>query len=66
MDTALHQYLRAALSDRLFYLLEDIVPAEHIGFRAVLGAVERAELAFIHADIGVVDIPINNECHDAF
>ncbi len=64
MHAALHEYLRAALGNRLFDLFEYFFLGQDIGLGAVRIAVEGAEGAFIHADIGVIDIAVHDEGHE--
>jgi hypothetical protein len=66
VNTALHQYLRAALRNSLFDLPEDLIPAQHIGFRAVLCPIEGAKFAFIDADVGVIDITVYDKGDEPF
>src|SRR6266540_5073667 len=63
MNTSLHKDLCTTLCDRLLYLFENFVFGKYVCVGTVGFAVKRAEFAFIHADIGVVDVPINNEGH---
>ena len=57
---ALQQQLHAAQRARLFDLLEDLVEAEHVAFAVPDLAVERAEVAARHADVGVVDVAVDD------
>ena len=57
---ALQQQLDAAERARLFDLPEDLVEAEHVAFAVADLAVERAEVAARHADVGVVDVAIDD------
>ena len=61
MDPSLHQDLGAALGDRLLDLSEYFVLCKDIGFGTVLGPVERAELALVDADVGVIDVPVDDK-----
>ena len=58
--SALQQDLHAADRLALVDLGADLLEAEHVAF-AVLGpAIERAELAVGDADVGVVDVPVDD------
>ena len=57
---SLHQDLCATEGDRFFDLLIDLVVSDDVGVVLLLGAVERTELAVNVADIGVVDVAVND------
>ena len=60
--TALHQHRGAAESQRLLDLLEDHRARQHVALAAVpRPAVEGAEVAVGDADVGVVDIAVDDE-----
>ena len=62
MKSSLYQYLRAAQVERLLYLPKKDVPVDYIGVLILLVPPECAEGAFVDADIGVVDVPVDDEC----
>src|SRR4051812_29837998 len=62
MMTALHQKPGAAERDRLLDLLEDDGLREQVALTRVAGAsVEGAEVAVRVADVGVVEVPVDDE-----
>ena len=58
---ALNHDLRATRLGRLAAFREDFVRREQIGARVVLLAVERAETAFVLADVRIVDVAVDQE-----
>ena len=61
MQTALHEQLCTAVIDQFLHFTENLRVAEHVGIRMHLVTVERAELTLGGANVGVVDIAINNK-----
>src|SRR5262245_44861016 len=62
MVSSLHEEARAAERERLFDLLEDDGLRQQVALaRVARPAVERAELAVRVADVGVVEVPIDDE-----
>ena len=59
MQAALHQNLIAAELDRFLNLLQQLVALEHVAFRMLRRAIERAEIADRRADVRVVDVAID-------
>jgi hypothetical protein len=57
---ALHENLRAAKRDGLLDLAVEFLPRDHVAVGVLLRAVERAELAIDVADVGVIDIAIDD------
>ena len=64
MDAALHQNAGATESEGFFDLLIDDVIGQNVGFRITLHPIERAERAEFSANIGVIDIPVNDVADD--
>ena len=60
MQAALHQNTRTAQIDGLLNLVEDHVLGVHIAFFVAHGPVESAEAAILSAEIGVVDVAIDD------
>ncbi len=60
MMPALHQNLRAAERDGFLDLFVDLVMSDHVGVVVARDAVERAELAIDVADVGIVDVAVND------
>ena len=60
MMTALHQNLRAAQRDGLLDFLVHLVQRDDVGIVILFHAIERAELAIDVADVGVIDIAVND------
>ena len=60
MMPALHQNLRAAERDRLLDLLVHLVERDDVGVVVLFRPVKRAELAIDVADVGVIDIAVND------
>src|SRR3990172_618935 len=58
MNTALHKNLCTALCNSLLDLLENFILCQDVGVGTVGLTVERAEFAFVYADIGIVDVPV--------
>ena len=65
VQAALHQHARAAEIDRLLNLLEDHVDAVDVAFLVAHGPVEGAEAAVFGAEVGVVDIAVDDVADDA-
>ena len=65
VNAALHEDLGSALLERFFDLPEYFVLGEQIGLGTVRFPVKCAESAFVHADIGIVDVAVNDERHQA-
>ena len=63
MNPALDHDLRAARCRRLADLRENLLHRQEIGILRILFRVERAETAFVHADIRVVDVAVDDERH---
>ena len=63
MQAALYHDLRAAGLDGFAHLGENGVIVQKVGVLMLLAAEEGAEPAFILADVGVVDIAVNDEGH---
>ena len=63
--SALQQQLVATNGNRLVDLLEDLLEAEDITVRRPDRPVERAEVAARHADVGVVDVAVDDVGDDA-
>ena len=57
---ALHQDLHAADRHQLFDLLADLFRRQHVGIRVILVAHERAERAVDVADVGVIDVAVDD------
>ena len=66
MQAALHQHARAAEIEGLLNLLEDDVDAVDVAFRVAHRTVEGAEAAVLRAEVGVVDIAVDDVGDDAF
>ena len=64
MDAALHQNSRTTESQRFFNLFIDHVIGQHVSLGVTLNAIERTESAEFFADIGVVDIAIDDVADD--
>ena len=62
---ALQQQLVAAERPGLVDLAEDLLEAEDVAFGMADGAVERAEVAAGDADVGVVDVAVDDVGDDA-
>src|SRR6185436_2437416 len=60
MMPALHQNLSAAESKRLFDFLVHLLVSDHVGIIVLLGPVKRAEFAINVANVGVIDIAIDD------
>ena len=60
MMAALQQNLRPAQRERLFDLPVQLIQSNHVGVVVLLRAVEGAELAIDVADVGVVDVAVND------
>jgi len=58
--SALKQDLHAADGLALVDLGADLLEAQHVAFVVLGAAIERAELAIGHADVGVVDVPVDD------
>ena len=64
MMTALHQNLDAARGGKFVELLIQLLAREDVMIGVLLRAVERAEFAVNVADVGVVDVAIDDVGHD--
>src|SRR5437763_5681692 len=64
MMAALHEDLGAAERDRFLNLLIDFIERDHIRVVILFRAIKRAELAIDVADVGVVDVAIDDICYD--
>ena len=64
MDPALHKNASTAQRQRFFDFLVDDVIRQDVGLVVALHAVERAEGAEFLADVGVIDIPIDDVADD--
>jgi hypothetical protein len=62
---ALQQELTAADADGLVNLAEDLVEPQHVPVGRADRPVERAEVAARHADVGVVDVAVDDVGDDA-
>ena len=60
MVAALQQNLRPAQCQRLLDLPVQFIERDDVGVAVLLRAIEGAELAIHVADVGVVDVPIND------
>ncbi len=60
MQAALHQDAGAAQIDGLLNLVEDHVLGMHVAFLVAHGPVEGAEAAILGAEIGVVDVAVDD------
>ena len=60
VDTALKKDAGSAKVDRLLDLLAELVPREQVAFRVTRPPVERAELALVDTDVGVVDVAVDD------
>ena len=56
----LHENLRAAKGYRFLDLPVDLLVGDHVRIVVLLSAVKRTKLAVNVADVGVVDVAINN------
>src|SRR3569623_90011 len=66
MQAALHQHSRAAEVERFLDLLEDYFLRQNIPFGMSHGPVECAEAAILRAEVGVVDVAVDDIGNDAF
>ncbi len=57
----LHQQLGAAALHQLLHLAEDRLVGQHVGVTRLRRAVESAELTLRLADVGVVDVAVDDE-----
>ena len=64
MMSALHQNLRAAQRDGLLDFLVHLVERDDVGVVVLFRAVKRAELAIDVADVGVIDVAVNDVSDD--
>src|ERR1044071_3951255 len=64
MVPPLHQDLNTAGRGKFVEFLVELLPAEHVVIFVFLGAIERAELAVNVADVGIVDVAIDNVSDD--
>src|SRR5215471_4608093 len=60
MVTSLHQNLRSAERNGLLDLLIDFIEGDHISITIFLGPIKGAKLAINVANVGVIDIAIDN------
>lgn len=65
MKPALHEYLCAAAINGFFYFIKKLSFPKYVRVRCVLVPVKRAEPAFVNADVGIVDIPVNDKAYIA-
>ena len=65
VQAALHQHAGPAQVERLLDFFEDLLLGQHVPFRVPHGAVERAEAAIFGAEVGVVDIAVDDVRDDA-
>src|SRR5450759_1548853 len=61
MESALHQYRRAAQIEGLLDLVEDLLLGQQIAAVGSRRSVEGAEIAPGKAAVGVVDVPVDDE-----
>ncbi len=61
---ALHENLNTARGGKFVQLLIELLPAQHVVVFVFLGPVKRAELAVNVADVGVVDVAVDDVGHD--
>ena len=64
MMAALHQDLHAARCGQLIQLLVELFAREHVMIVVLFGAIKRAELAVNVADVGVIDVAIDDVSDD--
>ena len=64
MMPALHQDLNAARRGKFVELLVELFAAQDVMVRVFFRAIKRAELAVNVADIGVIDVAIDDVSHD--
>jgi len=57
---ALHQDLCATERDCLIDFFIDLIEGDHIGIVVFFGAIKRAEFAINIANVGVVNVPVND------
>src|ERR1035437_1528645 len=65
VQATLHQHTGPAQVERLLDFFENRLLGQHVPFRVAHGAVERAEAAVFGAEVGVVDIAIDDVRGDA-
>ena len=65
VQAALHQHAGAAQVERLLDLLEDRLLGQNVPFGVAHGPVERAEAAILGAEVGVVDVAVDDVGDDA-
>ena len=66
MQAALHQHAGAAQVERLLNLVEDRFLRQDVAFGVPHRAVERAEAAILGAEVGVVDVAVDDVGDHAF
>ena len=66
VKAALHEDSRAAQGERFIDLLEDRLERLDVSFRRTHGPIEGAKRAVLRADIGVVDVAVNDVGDHAF
>src|SRR3569623_39219 len=64
MMAALHENLRAAERHRFLYFAIHLLESDDVSIRVALCAIERAELAIDVANVGVVNVAINDVSDD--
>src|SRR6185369_5746749 len=64
MMAPLHQDLRSAEDDRFLNFLVEFIERNHVGISVLFRSIKSAELAIDVADIGIIDVPIDNVRHD--
>src|SRR5947199_7612086 len=64
MMPALHQDLYSAYSSEFVQLLIKLLEAQHVMVFVAFGSIERTELAINIADVGVIDVAIDDVGHD--
>ena len=66
MNASLEEHARPSQIDRLLDLPSDLVEGKDVGLRVLrVGPIESAELAPIDADVGVVDVAVDDVGRDA-
>ena len=65
VQAALHEHAGAAQVEGLLDLVEDGLLRQHVAFGVAHGAVEGAEAAILGAEVGVVDVAVDDVGDDA-